>query len=64
MKRLLRILALLALTISAFAVGPRPAGVYIFAMSSTNLVDEESGMSNEAVWDQIHKPVITGIAAP
>lgn len=118
MKRLTAILTLTALTVSAFAVGPKiryriltwtpspsagvtgywlywrtgttmfsdanrwgistngtnfdlmilalQPGVYSFAMSSTNLVGDESALSNEAVWNSVLpvKPVITGIVEP
>jgi hypothetical protein len=41
-------------------------GTYAFAMSSTNLVGDESALSNEAQWNSVLpiKPVITGITEP
>jgi hypothetical protein len=40
-----------------------PPGVYVFAMSATNLVESESILSNEMTWDATvpNKPVLVDI---
>lgn len=52
-------------TLDLFTLNLSP-GVYSFAMSATNLVGDESALSNEAVWNSVLpiKPVITGIVEP